>query len=146
MNVHTATQTNLSIPTVTANLAPHAHWLLRIGFASVFLFHGIGKIAAPAQFAEMMGLPLSIALAVALAEVSGGLGLIFGAALRRDWMTRLAALATIPVLIGAIVMVHWGQWSFVATETHPMGGMEFQVVLLLMALYFVIRGNGAQSR
>ena len=112
----------------------------------LFLFHGIGKIAAPAQFAEMMGLPLSIALAVALAEVAGGLGLIFGAALRRDWMTRLAALATIPVLIGAIVMVHWGQWSFVATETHPMGGMEFQVVLLLMALYFVIRGNGAQSR
>ncbi len=146
MNVHTATHTDLSIPAVTANLAPHAHWLLRIGFASVFLFHGIGKIAAPAQFAEMMGLPLSIALAVALAEVAGGLGLIFGAALRRDWMTRLAALATIPVLIGAIVMVHWGQWSFVATETHPMGGMEFQVVLLLMALYFVIRGNGAQSR
>jgi putative oxidoreductase len=69
-----------------------------------------------------------------------------GATLRRDWMTRLAALATIPVLVGAIVMVHWGQWSFVASETHPMGGMEFQVVLLLMALYFVIRGNGAQSR
>ena len=61
-------------------------------------------------------------------------------------MTRLAALATIPVLIGAIVLVHWGQWSFVATETHPMGGMEFQVVLLLMALYFVIRGNECSPR
>jgi putative oxidoreductase len=123
------------------DLAPHAHWLLRIGFASVFLFHGIGKLIAPAQFADMMGLPFRVAIAVAVAEVAGGLGLLAGAALRRDWMTRLAALATVPMLVGAIVMVHWGQWSFVATETHPLGGMEFQVVLLLTALYFAIRGN-----
>jgi hypothetical protein len=25
-------------------LAPHAHWLPRIGFAAVFLFHGVGKL------------------------------------------------------------------------------------------------------
>ncbi|HBG95692.1 MAG TPA: hypothetical protein DDY14_10325, partial [Chromatiaceae bacterium] len=70
--------------------------------------------------------------------------LLLDPVLRRDWITRLAALATVPVLIGAIVMVHWGQWSFVATESQPMGGMEFQVTLLLTALYFVIRGNGAE--
>lgn len=127
------------------DLAPHAHWPLRIGFSSVFLFHGIGKLVAPTQFADMMGLPLLIALAVALAEVAGGLGLLAGAALRLGWMTRLAALATVPVLVGAILMVHWGQWSFVATETHPMGGMEFQVVLLTIALYFGIRGNGSRQ-
>jgi putative oxidoreductase len=38
-------------------------------------------------------------------------------------------------------MVHWGQWSFVASDSHPMGGMELQVVLLLIGLYFLIRGN-----
>jgi putative oxidoreductase len=47
----------------------------------------------------------------------------------------------VPVMIGAIVMVHWGQWSFVATETHPRGGMEFQMVLLLLALWFAAVGN-----
>lgn len=40
-------------------------------------------------------------------------------------------------------MVHRGQWSFVASESHPMGGMEFQVVLTLIALYFVAKGNDA---
>jgi len=45
------------------------------------------------------------------------------------------------VLIGAIAMVHSGQWSFVPSETHPMGGMEFQVVLLLMAIWFVATGD-----
>ena len=93
---------------------------------------------APAQFAEMTGLPLVIAIAVALAEIVGGVGLLAGAALRLDWLSRLAALATVPVLLGAVVMVHRGQWSFVFTETHPMGGIEFQVLLLLMALYFAL--------
>ena len=52
----------------------------------------------------------------------------------------LAAL-NIPVLIGAIAIVHWGQWNFVPTESHPMGGFEFQAVLLLVSLYLVIAGN-----
>jgi len=30
-------------------------------------------------------------------------------------------------------------------ESHPVGGMEFQVVLLLMILFFVIVGNGTQE-
>ena len=127
------------------SLAPHAHWLLRIGFASVFLFHGIGKFAAPVQFAEMMQLPLVVALLVALAAVGGGLAVLAGGALNKDWMTRLGGLVTIPVVIGAIIMVHWGQWSFVATDSHPMGGMEFQVVLLLMGVYFLVRGSSERS-
>lgn len=143
MNVYSASVTAGRSKLTAASLAPHAHWLLRIGFASVFLFHGIGKFAAPTQFAEMMHLPLLVVLLVALAEVGGGLAIVAGGTLRKDWMTRLGGLVTVPVMIGAIAMVHWGQWSFVATESHPMGGMEFQVVLLLMGLYFVIRGNGA---
>ena len=128
-----------------ASLAPHAHWLLRIGFASVFLFHGIGKFAAPAQFAEMMQLPLLVVLLVALAEVGGGLAVLAGGALSKGWLTRLGGFVTVPVMIGAIAMVHWGQWSFVATDSHPMGGMEFQVVLLLMGLYYLVHGNSERS-
>jgi putative oxidoreductase len=146
MNLTSASVTADRSDLTSSSLAPHAHWLLRIGFASVFLFHGIGKLAAPAQFAEMMNLPLLVALLVALAEVGGGLAVIGGGALRRDWMTRLGGLATVPVMLGAIAMVHWGQWSFVATESHPMGGMEFQVVLLSMGLYFAMRGNAESAR
>ena len=41
-------------------LQNNAHWLLRIALASVFLFHGFGKVANVAGFAEMMGLPVLI--------------------------------------------------------------------------------------
>ena len=41
---------------VLDSLKPHAHWLLRIGLASVFIFHGIGKAMALGGFAQMMGL------------------------------------------------------------------------------------------
>jgi putative oxidoreductase len=121
--------------------ARHAHWLPRIGFASVFLFHGGAKLADVAGFAAMMNLPLAAAWLVTFAELAAGLGVLIGPLLHRDWITRLAGLAAVPVMLGAIIMVHWGQWSFVASDSHPMGGMEFQVVLLLLGLWFAAVGN-----
>ena len=67
----------------------------------MFLFHGLGKLAAPAEMAAGMGAP---------------------------------------VLMGAIAMVHWPRWAFTPSETHPMGGMEFQVTLLCLAIYFMLTG------
>ncbi len=127
---------------VMDRLAEYAHWALRIALASVFLYHGIGKLVGLEQTAEMLGLPFIIALLVALAEAGGGALVIVGA-FTRDWITRIGAAFIIPVMLGAVFMVHWPQWSFVASESHPMGGMEFQVTLLLVALYLVIKGNRA---
>ena len=128
-------------------LQSNAHWLLRVAIASVFLFHGIGKFTGPEGvqgFAEMMQLPYLVALLVAVAEVLGGLGFVVGG-FGKPLITRLASLAVIPVLLGAIFMVHWGRWSFTPSESHPMGGMEFQVVLLLIALYFLSGAGDRQS-
>ena len=44
-------------------------------------------------------------------------------------------------MIGAIALVHWGQWNFLPSETHPIGGIEFQTVLILIMLYLVVTGN-----
>jgi putative oxidoreductase len=44
-------------------------------------------------------------------------------------------------MLGAIALVHWGQWSALPSETHPVGGMEFQTLLLATGLYFTLRGN-----
>ncbi len=126
-------------------LKPHAHWLLRIGLAGVFLFHGIGKVMDLGGFSQMMGLSTPVAALVTLAEVAGGVGIIVGT-FTNDLITRLAGLAMVPVLLGAIVMVHWPQWSFVPAEGFPMGGMEFQVVLLFTALFFLVMGNAGSSR
>jgi putative oxidoreductase len=123
-------------------LSANAHWLLRLGLASVFVYHGINKFADIGKFAAMMDLPYTIALLVALAEVGGGI-LVFLGAMTNSWLTRAGAAMFVPVMLGAIFMIHWPQWSFVASSTHPMGGMEFQVVLLLLSLYLVIKGNKA---
>jgi putative oxidoreductase len=124
--------------TLTAN----AHWMLRISLASVFIYHGFNKFADLDKFAAMMNLPFGMALLVALAELGGGI-LIIGGAFTNGWITRAGAVMFVPVMLGAIFMVHWPQWSFVPSATHPMGGMEFQVVLLLLSLYVVIKGNRA---
>ena len=118
----------------------HAHWFLRIGIAAVFLFHGIGKVADINGFAEMMKLPVAIVILVTFAEVAGGIGILVGGA-GNELITRLAALAMAPVLLGAIAMVHGPRWSFTPAEGFPIGGMEFQVVLLMIALFFLVTGN-----
>ena len=129
---------------VLNSLKPHAHWLLRIGLAGVFIYHGIGKAMDIGAFSQMTGLPTAIATLVTLAELAGGIGIIVGA-FTNDLITRLAGLAIVPVLLGAIFMVHWGRWNFTPAEGFPMGGMEFQVVLLLAAFYFLVMGNGTDS-
>ncbi len=122
------------------SLGRHAHWTLRVSILSVFLYHGLDKLGNLQGFAEMAGAPVAVAFLVATAE-SGGAILVFLGGFLRDWMTRLGALAIMPVMLGAIFMVHWGQWHFMATETHPMGGMQFQVTLLLILLYLALKGN-----
>ena len=89
---------------------------------------------------------------VALAETVGGLLVLLGglnSGRLFDLATRIGAALNILVIIGAISIVHWGRWNFVPSETHPMGGFEFQAVLLLVMLFLVVTGNrgfaGTQS-
>ena len=141
-NIDHKIPSSLTTSTIMDRATQHSHWALRISLAGVFIFHGIGKFMMLESFAEMMGLPLLITVLVALAETVGGIMVLAGARMN-DWVTRVGAAMFIPVMLGAITMVHWGQWSFVASDTHPMGGMEFQVTLLLVSLYLVIKGNKA---
>jgi putative oxidoreductase len=124
--------------------ARHAHWALRVAILSVFLYHGLDKFGNLGGFAEMAGMPVAVAFLVALAEAGGAL-LVFVGGFLKDWMTRLGALAIVPVMLGAIFMVHWGQWHFMPSETHPMGGMQFQVTLLLALVYLALKGNGVNE-
>ena len=125
-------------------ITSNAHWLLRIALASVLVFHGVLKLANLEGFAQMLPISYLQVVLVALAETGGGLLVLvggFGGGRISDLATRVGAALNIPVLIGAIAIVHWGQWNFVPSETHPMGGFEFQAVLLLLVLYLVVTGN-----
>jgi len=126
------------------SLTNNAHWLLRIALASVLVFHGALKLMNLEGFAAMLPISYLQVVLVALAETGGGLLLLIGG-LRNDALfdlaTRVGAALNIPVLVGAIAIVHWGRWNFVPSETHPMGGFEFQAVLLLLTFFLVVTGN-----
>jgi putative oxidoreductase len=125
-------------------LTNNAHWLIRIALASVLVFHGVLKFMNLDGFAQMLPISYLQVVLVALAETGGGLLVLIGG-LRSDAIfdlaTRVGAALNIPVLIGAISIVHWGRWNFVPSESHPMGGFEFQAVLLLISIYLVVAGN-----
>ncbi|MCZ6854352.1 MAG: DoxX family protein [Gammaproteobacteria bacterium] len=121
----------------------NAHWLLRFAIVGVFLYHGILKFSNLDGFATMLPISFTQVVFVALANVGSVLVILGGFRndVLSDLATRIGAALNIPVMLGAISLVHWGRWNFVPTDLHPMGGMEFQVVLILVMLYLIITGN-----
>ncbi len=120
--------------------APNAHWLLRLALVGPFAFHGLGKFFDLAGSAEKMQMPVALVLVLGLVEV-GAVVILLAGGLAKDWMVRLAGLGLAGVMLGAIGMVHINfGWNSIGNM-----GMEFQVTLLLVALYFVIVGNGESA-
>lgn len=123
------------------NVAPHAHWLLRIGLASVFAYHGGQKWLDLNAAAEGLGMPVFMVALIATVEV-GSVFLILAGGFAKDWMTRVAGLGFAVLMLGAIIRVHlqFG-WNSIGAL-----GMEFQFTLLMTSLYFGTVGNQSGSR
>lgn len=124
--------------------APNAHWLLRFSLAAVFLYHGLTKFPELGMLSEMMGMPSIMIGMLATMETAAGILILVGG-VGPAWATRTAGVIVIMVMLGAIGMVHWPHgWNSVNMGMGNEGrGMEFQVTLLMIALYFVIVGNAA---
>lgn len=137
----TTENSSVALPAVAG-----ADWLLRLPLAATFLYHGVTKFPNIAAGAEFMGLPFVVWLAVALGEIAVGAGIVAGALIPSrlgDVATRASGAGIAVIMIGAIALVHWGQWSALPSESHPVGGMEFQVLLLAAGVFFALRGNRA---
>lgn len=120
-------------------LAPYGATILRITLGGLFLAHAGLKyfVFTPTgteQFFVSLGLPGSLAYAVLLAEVAGGIALILGI------YARAVALALIPILLGAIVTVHASAGFFFTNEN---GGWEFPAFWALALLVQSLIGDGA---
>lgn len=126
------------------SLSKNAHWTLRLALASVFIYHGISKYPVLEPMSKMLGMSVSIIFMLATLETLAGVLVLFGG-FSKDIFTRIGAALIIPIMSGAIIKAHLGQWSFVPSETHPMGGMEFQVTLILISIYLLIIGNGTSK-
>lgn len=111
--------------------------LLRVSFGTILLAHGLLKIfvftiPGTVGFFESLGLPAIAAYATIAGEIAGGIAIIIGA------YTRLASLASIPLLIGA-TWAHAGNgWVF----SNQGGGWEFPLFLVAVAAVLAIQGGG----
>jgi len=114
-------------------------FVTRIGLGSVLIAHSlylklfIFTLPGTAQFFGSLGLPAALAYVVFAIEAVAGIALVLG------YATRLAALASIPVLLGA-TWAHLGAgWLF----TNSGGGWEYPLFLTVIAIAQVFLGPGA---
>ncbi|AWM88198.1 DoxX family protein [Microvirga sp. 17 mud 1-3] len=124
---------------IDTRTAPYASLILRVALGVLFLAHAGLKLfvftpAGTAQFFGSLGLPPALAYVTILVEIVGGVALILG------YYARVAALALIPVLLGAIVTVHGPAGFFF---TNPKGGWEFLALWIAGLLALALIGDGA---
>ena len=111
--------------------------LLRTSLGVMFIAHALLKyfvftLPGTVQFFASLGLPGILAYATFAAELVGGALLLAGI------YTRVAALALVPILLGA-TWAHAGNgWLFTA----PNGGWEYPAFLTIVALAVGILGDG----
>ena len=122
--------------------------VVRVVLGVIFFAHGSQKVLGwyggyglkgTTGYFTSIGLPLPIAYLVCFFEFLGGIGLILGL------FTRLAALAVIIVMIGAILKVHlphglFINWSLTPGKGH---GYEANLAFIAMGVACLIAGGGA---
>lgn len=114
--------------------------LLRLTLGTVLIAHGLLKVLVftlpgAAGFFSSIGFPGWLAYVVTGVELIGGLALVLG------WQSRIAALLSLPVLLGASYVHAGNGWLF----TNKNGGWEYPVVLVLLAVAVALLGNGAAA-
>jgi putative oxidoreductase len=115
----------------------YAALTLRSALGLMFLAHGLLKImvftlAGTAGFFESVGFPGWAAYIVAPFEVLAGVALVLGI------YTRPVAVASLAVLLGALVVHSGNGWMF----TNKNGGWEYPAFLVVAAITVALLGGG----
>jgi uncharacterized membrane protein YphA (DoxX/SURF4 family) len=121
--------------TTTSKAANVALWVAQILLALLFLFAGVAKLTLPAAtLAQASPFPVGFLRFIAVAEVSGALGLVLPGLLRiRRELTPLAALGLVSIMAGA------------TTSTIATLGVAPAVMPLVTGIVvaMVVRGRGS---
>jgi putative oxidoreductase len=124
---------------IDSKTAPYAALVLRIALGVMFLAHSlylkviVFTVPGTVGFYESIGLPGVFAYLTILAEVAGGIALIFGI------QVRLVALGVLPVLIGAVWFHSGNGWVF----SNEGGGWEYPLFLIVAVAVQALLGAGA---
>src|SRR5262249_40538933 len=100
-----------------------------------FMQHPEYLTAIFAQAGPLSFLPAAVGHYVIMGHLAGGLLLAIGL------LTRLAALAQIPILLGAVFAVHLPAVQAAA----PREGVEFSALVLFLLVLIFLRGSGPWS-
>ena len=117
-----------------------AYDLIRIYLGIVLFLKGIEFIANPMALSELMQgsqlqfVPMIMIHYIALSHLVGGVLLIIGL------LTRIAALVQIPILTGAVFLVHLS--ANVSSVQH---NFEFAVLILFLLIIYAVLGAGKYS-
>jgi uncharacterized membrane protein YphA (DoxX/SURF4 family) len=113
-------------------LSPFVHWGMRASIAVTYLWHGFHNLP-PGGFERRFTMPGGYAMG--FIEMASGVALLAGG-FTKPIVTRLGAAGVIFFMLGAIILVHGPQgWD---SRT---GGAEFQVLMLMVGLYYLVKGN-----
>ena len=126
---------------IDSRTAGYGVFILRIALGALLLAHFALKYfvftpAGTAQFFGSIGLPPALAYLTMLVELVAGVALVLGV-----W-ARLAALAAVPVLVGAVIFVHLGNGFFFSA---PNGGWEFPAFWAAALIVQALVGDGAYA-
>ncbi len=118
--------------------APYGAFMLRVGLGAMALAHGLLKvfvftIPGTVGFFESLGYPGFFAYIVIAGEIAGGIALITGI------HARLAAVALIPILVGATLQHAPNGWLFSSQN----GGWEFPAFWIMALAAQALIGPGA---
>jgi putative oxidoreductase len=123
----------------TRTPADYAAFLLRLSMGVMFLAHGLllkvmtFGFSGTVGFFESIGYPAALAYVVIIGEIVAGVLLVLGA------YSRYAALAMVPILLGATLQHLGNGWVFVA----PNGGCEFPAFWTVALVAQALLGDGA---
>jgi putative oxidoreductase len=122
-----------------------ASLVLRLGLGAIFIFHGFLKIAYGSA-SWNMELPVWLQMAVAWGEAIAGVAFLAG------FLSRVAALGIIAIMIGAITQVT-GKLDYMPMDNSPSWngvnltavGYEYNVAIIVMAVSLILLGSGSMS-
>ena len=109
-------------------------FLLRFMVAIVFIASGYNQLKDPEGRSKSIGMPKNFTIFLGVAEIAGGLGLVFGV------LTQLAAFGLILIMLGAIqkkmFVWHTGFWG---TEDQ---GWHYDLLFVAMSLVIIFTDGG----
>ncbi len=116
----------------------HGAFITRAALGTILLSHGLLKVVVftipgTVGYFESLGLPAAAAYLTIFGELAGGTALLLGL------YARLAALLSLPILLGAAWAHSGNGWVFSAEG----GGWEFPVLLAVLAVAVALQGAGS---